>query len=152
MNFGDRASTKPQPSTPGSGEWNLILQIESKLASADPKFSLLKMTILSYYQLDYQGVNQLTGTLDLLEPKPTTIVSKTIIPGRFKSDVEALCEYTGLQELTPGLTIRMSLKEALQVMARKRRRVDAFKSLVDYLQDEMDVTLIINSQKTKRNG
>lgn len=109
------------------------------------------MNILAYYQLDYQGVNQLTGMLDLLEPKPTTIVTKTIIPERFRSDVEALCEYTGLQELASGMTIRISLREALQLMPRKRRRVNAYKSLVDYLCEEMGVSMIINSQKTKRH-
>lgn len=109
------------------------------------------MTVISYYQLDYQGVNQLTGTLGLLEPKPTTIVAKTIIPERFRIDVEALCEYTGLQELAPGMTIRMSLREALQLMPRKRRRVDAFKPLVECLRDEMNVLLIIHSQKTKQD-
>ena len=108
------------------------------------------MTILSYYQLDYQGIDRMTGTLDLLEPKPITIVNKTIVPEQFKDDVAALCEYSGLTELTRGMTIRMTLHEALSVMPRNRKRVDSYKPLVKFLKDEMGVTLIINSQKTKQ--
>ena len=110
------------------------------------------MTILSYYQLDYQGIDQVTGTLDLLESKPTTIVNKTIVPEQFKGDIAALCEYSGLTELTRDMTIRMTLHEALSVMPRNRKRVDSYKSLVKFLKDEMGVTLIIISQKTKQYG
>ena len=107
------------------------------------------MTILSYYQLDYQGIDRMTGTLDLLEPKPTTLVSKTIIPDQFKDDMAALSEYSGLPELTAGMTIKMSLQEALGVIPRKRKRVDSYSPLVSFLKEEMGITLIINSQKTK---
>lgn len=112
----------------------------------------MKMTILSYYQLDYQGIDRMTGTLDLLEPKPTTIVSKTIVPNQFKNDIAALSEYSGLTELTAGMTIRMTLQEALSVLPRKRKRVDSYKPIIQFLKDEMGVTLIINSQKTKKYG
>lgn len=108
------------------------------------------MNILAYYQLDYQGIDRMTGTLDLLEPKPTTIINKTIVPEQFKDDVAALCEYSGLNELTSGMKIRMSLKEALNVMPRKRARMDSYKSLIGFLSDEMDVSLIIHSQKSKK--
>ena len=107
------------------------------------------MNILSYYQLDYQGIDRMTGTLDLLEPKPTALVSKTIIPDQFKDDMAALSEYSGLPELTAGMTIKMSLQEALRVIPRKRKRVDSYKALVSFLKEEMGITLIINSQKNK---
>lgn len=110
------------------------------------------MTILSYYQLDYQGIDQMTGTLDLLESKPTTIVNKTIVPAQFKDDVDALCKYSSLPELTTGMQISMSLKEALNVMPRKRARLDSYKPLIQFLKDEMGVTLLIKSQKTKHYG
>ena len=110
----------------------------------------MNMTILSYYQLDYQGIDRMTGTLDLLEPKPTTIINKTIVPEQFKDDVVALCEYSGLSELSPGTRIKLSLQEALGILPRERRRIDSYKSLVRFLQDEMDVTLIIHSQKSKK--
>lgn len=110
------------------------------------------MTILSYYQLDYQGIDRMTGTLDLLEPKPTTLVSKTIVPEQFKDDVAALSEYSDLPELTAGMTIKMSLQEALGVLPRKRKRVDSYKLLIQFLKDEMGVKLLIISQKSKQNG
>lgn len=112
----------------------------------------MKMTILSYYQLDYQGIDQVTGTLDLLEPKPITIINKTIVPDQFKDDVAALSEYTGIPELTVGMTIKMSLQEALRVLPRKRKRVDSYNPLVKFLKDEMGVTLLIKSQKSKQYG
>ncbi len=109
------------------------------------------MNILAYYQLDYQGITQLTGKLDLLEPKPTTIINKTIVPEQFKADVNALSEYSELS-LTPGMTIKLSLQEALNVMPRRRARIDSYKSLIDFLHNEMEVTLVLTSRKTKRNG
>ena len=111
----------------------------------------MKMTILSYYQLDYQGIDQVTGTLDLLEPKPITIINKTIVPDQFKDDVAALSEYSGLPELTAGMTIKMSLQEALDVLPRKRKRVDSYKPLIQFLKDEVGVNLNITSQKTKKH-
>lgn len=106
------------------------------------------MNVLSYYQLDYQGADQLTGKLDFLVPKPTTIVNKTIVPEQFKEDVISLCEYSGISELTPGMTITMSLREALNVMPRKRARLDSYRQLISFLNEEMAITLIINSQKS----
>lgn len=77
--------------------------------------------------------------------------TKVIIPKQFIDDVKALCDYSGYTELTPGMTIRMSLREALSIMPRRRKRLDSFQSLIRFLHDEMAVTLIINSQKTNRN-
>ena len=110
------------------------------------------MNILSYYQLDYQGIDRMTGMLGLLEPKPTTIINKTIVPEQFKDDVAALCKYSGLPELTSRMTIKMTLQEALVVLPRKRKRVDSYNPLVKFLKDEMDVTLVIISQKSKQYG
>lgn len=108
-----------------------------------------EMNILSYYQLDYQGVNELTGESGALAPKPITMLSKTIIPGHFEDDVKALCDYAGIAELTPRMTIKMTLREALSVIPRKRARIDSYKALIGFLTDEMEVNLIINSQKSK---
>ena len=105
------------------------------------------MNIMSYYQLDYQGVDQLTGDMASLVPKSQKLVSKTIIPEPFKDDVRSLCEYSELSELTSGMTITMSLKEALQVLPRKRARVDSYQALIRFLREEMNVNLIILSKK-----
>lgn len=79
-------------------------------------------------------------------------LKKIIVPGQFKDDVSSLCKYSGFSELAAGMKISMSLKEALNVMPRKRARLDSYKPLIWFLKDEMGVTLIINSQKTKKYG
>lgn len=109
------------------------------------------MTILSYYQLDYQGIDTLAGDREALGLKPYTAMSKTVVPAQFQNDVKALCEYSGLSALTEGMTIKMSLREALKAMPRKRERIDSYSALVGFLQEELAVSLIINSQKTKKH-
>ena len=50
-----------------------------------------------------------------------------------------------------GLCVRITLKEALGMMPRNRKRVDAYDGLTKYLQEEYGITLTIYSQKTKPN-
>lgn len=114
-----------------------------------PVSLVFEMNILSYYQLDYQGVNELTGESGPLAPKPEKMLNKTIIPRQFEADVKALCEYAGITELTPGMAIKMTLREALSVIPRKRARLDSYKALIGFLANEIDVTLFIYSQKSK---
>ena len=47
--------------------------------------------------------------------------------------------------------VSMDLKDALVLMPRDRKRVDAYKALTEYLDKEFGFKLIINSQKTKRH-
>ena len=51
--------------------------------------------------------------------------------------------------LEKGVCIDFKLQDLLQIIERKRRRVDAFRGLVGRL-NKMGVKLTINSQKTKR--
>ncbi|MBD5383371.1 MAG: hypothetical protein HDR72_00020 [Ruminococcaceae bacterium] len=80
------------------------------------------------------------------ENAPKTI----IIPEKFRADIEALQTYIG-KNLESGLRITVSLQEILNVCPRDRKKVDAFNGLTRFLADEMNVTLIINSQKSKKN-
>ena len=52
--------------------------------------------------------------------------------------------------LEKGDCIDFKLQDLLQIIERRRRRVDAFRGLVSRLRT-MGVTLTINSQKTKRH-
>ena len=52
--------------------------------------------------------------------------------------------------LEKGVCIDFKLQDLLQIIERRRRRVDAFRGLVSRLRT-MGVTLTINSQKTKRH-
>ena len=61
-------------------------------------------------------------------------------------DIEILTQQYG--ELRPGMTIRMELNAACELLGRTRKRIDAFKTLAKRLKDEYGVQLIIYSQKT----
>ena len=50
--------------------------------------------------------------------------------------------------LDNGRCIEITLQDLLQIIPRKRRRIDAYRGLVGRLK-KMGVTLTINSQKTK---
>lgn len=60
-------------------------------------------------------------------------------------DIEILTQQYG--ELRPGMTIRMELNAACELLGRTRKRIDAFKLLQKRLK-EMGIQLIIYSQKT----
>ena len=102
-------------------------------------------------QADYEVVEAWRG-LDGASGKGNHLMIKVIVPEQFKDDVTALCEYSGFTELRAGMTISMSLQEALDVLPRKRRRLDSYKQLIQFLKDEMGVSLIISSKKVKNYG
>ena len=52
--------------------------------------------------------------------------------------------------LENGTCIEITLQDLLQIIPKKRRRIDAYRGLVSRL-NRMGVTLTINSQKTKRH-
>jgi hypothetical protein len=61
-------------------------------------------------------------------------------------DIDVLTQRYG--SLVPGMTIRIELNEACNLLGRTRRRVDAFNRLAKRLKDDYDVELKIYSQKT----
>ena len=69
---------------------------------------------------------------------------------KYELDITALKEKFGNSFIT-GLCVRITLKEALGMMPRNRKRVDAYYGLTRYLQNEFGITLTIYSQKTKPN-
>ena len=75
-------------------------------------------------------------------------VSKT--PEKFKDDVEALVKYIGEEHFISGLGIEVTLGELLAVIPRKRRRCEAYNSLVKYLREERNILLTIKTNK--KNG
>lgn len=81
--------------------------------------------------------------------KPQEMKNTIIIPLQFRNDVENLKSYVGDEKWYPGLEIELELKELLSICPRDRKRSDAYRKLIAYLKDEMEITLII---KTKRNG
>lgn len=71
---------------------------------------------------------------------PDVIVEKvSITPEMFKNDVEALTRYIGEEHFISGLSIEVTLSELLVVIPRKRRRCEAYNSLVKYLREERNI-------------
>ena len=75
-------------------------------------------------------------------------VSSEPIPEKYKRDIEALRQKYG-DAFKTGLCINLTLQEALSIMHRERKRIDAYSGLFSYLKKEWDITLTITSQKTK---
>ena len=73
---------------------------------------------------------------------------KKSIPKKFQEDVKVLKKHFGSQFST-GLSIDITLQDALSIMPKERRRIDSYASLIKYLQKNEGITLIITSNKTK---
>lgn len=76
-------------------------------------------------------------------------VSSEPVPEKYQKDVKALQKKYGKLSSLTGFSIELSLKEALTIMPKARRRIDAFAGLVSYLKKDWNITLTIKSQKTK---
>lgn len=76
------------------------------------------------------------------EDKPKTNETKE----KYSDDIKALTEKYG--ELKTGLCIEIELSELLNIVSRERRRIDAYRGLISYLQEKYGVTLTIKSRKT----
>ncbi len=75
-------------------------------------------------------------------------VSHEPIPEKYQRDIEALRNKYG-DAFKTGLCINLTLQEALSIMHRERKRIDAYSGLVSYLKKDWNITLTITSQKTK---
>lgn len=89
----------------------------------------------------------------LEDAEPSVIVKKDSnpnqpIPEKYQRDIEALRNKYG-DAFKTGLCINLTLQEALSIMHRERKRIDAYSGLVSYLKREQGITLTIKSQKTK---
>ena len=78
-----------------------------------------------------------------------TIKRKTIIPEKFEKDIQALKEFIGDSSFHPGTKISLTLQEMLRIVVRERARTDAYFSLIRFLKNEMDIDLVVTSNKTK---
>ena len=66
----------------------------------------------------------------------------------YADDIHRLEEALG-HPLENGACIEFTLQDLLQIVPRKRRRIDAYRGLVSKLKNNMGVTLTIKSPKTK---
>ena len=97
------------------------------------------------------GAEKVSVSNRLENAEPSVIVTKDSnrpIPEKYKKDVASLRSKYG-DDLKTGFCIILTLQEALSIMPRKRRRIDAYRDLQSYLKKDWDITLTIKSQKTK---
>lgn len=80
--------------------------------------------------------------------KGSNKTSPKSIPEKYRKDVALLQSKYGDASKT-GFCIDLTLQEALSLMQRERKRVDAYSGLISYLKRELGITLTITSQKTK---
>ena len=85
--------------------------------------------------------------------KEKSIISATSVKGDdpYADDIHRLEDaLNGGRPLNNGTCIEIALQDLLQIIPKKRRRIDAYRGLASRL-NRMGVTLTINSQKTKQH-
>ena len=80
--------------------------------------------------------------------KGSNKTSPKSIPEKYRKDVALLQSKYG-DAFKTGFCIDLTLQEALSLMQRERKRVDAYSGLISNLKRELGITLTITSQKTK---
>ena len=89
----------------------------------------------------------LRGREASVKPDEKKNIITHIVPEKYKDDVKALAAYVGEECFKSGLHIDVSLGELLCIIPRKRRRTDAYDSLVAYLMNELNIILTINTTR-----
>lgn len=74
---------------------------------------------------------------------------RVIAPKQFENEIQALCDYAGVESLIPGMIIKMSLQEINSIIPKKRVRIESYKQFIKFLNDELCVSLELTSRKTK---
>lgn len=82
--------------------------------------------------------------------KDSNKTSPKPIPEKYKKDIAALERYYDCELFSlTGLCINLTLQDALSIMPRERRRIDAYRGLQSFLKSKLGIILSITSQKTK---
>ena len=109
----------------------------------------MKVTLEYILQCDYEYTEE-RGYVGTCE-RPSQQLIKTIVPKQFEDEVKALCDYAGITELKRGMIIKMTLQEILTIIPKNRRRIESYKQLIVFLNDEMGVALELTSRKSKKH-
>ena len=103
-------------------------------------------------------INQILGDERVVVPshqekaEPDVIEEKTAeirIPKKYQEDIQTLRDMSG-ESFKTGLCINLTLQDALKILPRERKRVDAYRGLVSFLKEKMGIELNIKSQKSKQ--
>ena len=101
-------------------------------------------TAMSQHKQDFVPTPAATSEEVETHQQPEPAPQRATTPAT--DDIEILSQKYG--ELRSGMTIRMELGEACELLGRTRKRIDTFKTLAKRLKEEFGVQLIIYSQKT----
>lgn len=69
------------------------------------------------------------------------------IPKKFENDIFSLKTRIGEENFYRGLKIETSLAEMYEICPHKRNRADTYNSLIEFLKDELDITLKISNKR-----
>ena len=96
------------------------------------------------------GAERRSTTSNRLESEAApSVTTRKDSTEKYQEDIAALEEKYGKLSSQTGLSINLTLKEALALMPRGRKRIDAYSGLISHLKREYDITLTITSQKSK---
>lgn len=84
-----------------------------------------------------------------LEKAAPSVTARKDSTEKYRKDIVALEERYGKLSTQTGVSINLTLREALTLMPRNRKRIDAYEGLRNYLKREYGIELTIKSQKTK---
>ena len=77
------------------------------------------INLQNLYQMDYEFADNRRSETDTYA-RPSQSMLKVITPKQFESEIQALCDYAGVESLIPGMSIRMSLQEINSIIPKKR--------------------------------
>lgn len=93
-------------------------------------------------------VSQQKAATKEVDPSSGVKKAATDVDQPFQGDIRNLVDHFGA--LQDGKIIEVSLQELLQICPRNRKRSDAYRGLISYLQKEIGVTLTIKNRN--KNG
>ena len=97
------------------------------------------------------GAERRSTTSNRLESEDApSVTTRKDSTEKYQEDIAALEEKYGKLSSQIGLSINLTLREALFLMPRNRKRIDAYSGLISYLKREYGITLIITSQKSRQ--
>ena len=108
-----------------------------------------KNMIISLLEKLFGEERQIAKQSSLNQTTPQDNKEIIIIPLQYRDDIENLKTYVGEENWKAGLEISLYLSELLPICPRERRRSDSYRKLIDYLDEELNIKLIIK-RKEKR--
>lgn len=82
-----------------------------------------------------------SNRLETADPGVTVKKDSKPIPEKFKKDIEALQDKYG-DAFKTGFCINLTLQDALSIMPRERRRIDAYKRITIFFEREIRDNII----------